>query len=43
MGLEKVNELKGAWKERKSKPWAAYDVQNARMGHDRPKVMKVRD
>ena len=27
MGLEKVNELKGAWKERKSKPWAAYDVE----------------
>ena len=27
MGFEKVNGLKGAWKERKSKPWAVYDVE----------------
>ena len=40
MGIEKVNELKGARKERKRKPWAVYDVK-MRMGHGRPKVMKV--
>ena len=28
MGIEKVNELKGARKERKRKPWAVYDVEN---------------
>ena len=28
MGLEKVNELKGARKERKRKPWVEYDVEN---------------
>ena len=27
MGLEEVNGLKGAQKERKSKPWVAYDVE----------------
>ena len=27
MGLEKVNGLKGARKERKSKPWVIYDVE----------------
>ena len=27
MGLEEVNGPKGAWKERKSKPWAVYDVK----------------
>ena len=27
MGLKEVNRLKGARKERKSKPWAIYDVK----------------
>ena len=25
--FEEVNGLKGVWKERKSKPWAVYDVE----------------
>ena len=42
MGLEEVNGLKGAQKEKKRKSWAVYDVEKVRMGHSRPKVMKAK-
>ena len=42
MGLEEVNGLKGVQKERKSKPWAVYNVKKVRMDYSRPKEMKAK-
>ena len=45
MGLERVNGLKGAWKERKKKKkqtMGSIWCEKVRMGHGRPKVMEAR-
>ena len=42
MGLEEVDGPKGARKERISKPMGSMWYTKVRMGHSKPKVMKVR-
>ena len=42
MGLEELNGLNEAQKERKSKPWVVYDVKKVRMGRDKPKAKKAK-
>ena len=42
MGLEELDGPKGARKEKRSKPMASMRCRKVRMGHSRPKVMKVK-
>ena len=42
MGLEEVNEPKGAWRERSGKPMGSMWCRKMRMGHSKPEVMQAK-